>query len=101
VNRGRLDAAKGEYIMNLSEDGAFVQMLKPPRRNERVSIEMNINGRAVHAEAVVLHSHRSGEGLVRDPGMAVRFTTITPEDREAIRKFVHDEVTRGISALQA
>ncbi len=98
VNKVRLDAAKGEYIMNISENGVFVRMLKPPRRIERVSIELNINGRTINADAVVLHSHRSGEGTIRDPGMAVRFTAIAPEDREVIRKFIHDEVTRGIAA---
>jgi CheY-like chemotaxis protein len=98
VNKDLLDAAKGEYIMNISENGMFVRMLKPPRRNERVSIELNINGSAVNTDATVLHSHRSGEGPIRDPGMAVRFTAIAPEDREVIRKFIHDEVTRGIAA---
>jgi CheY-like chemotaxis protein len=98
VNRVLLDDAKGEYIMNISENGVFVRMFKPPRRDERVSIETNINGRIVKAEAVVLYSRRSGEGAIRDPGMALRFTTIAPEDHEVIRKFIHDEVTRGIPA---
>jgi hypothetical protein len=30
--------------------------------------------------------------------MSVRFTVIAPETREIIRKFIHDEVTRGIPA---
>lgn len=98
VNRVLLDYAKGEYIMNISENGMFVRMFKPPRRDERVSIETNINGRDVKADAVVLYSRRSGEGAIRDPGMALRFTTIAPEDHEVIRKFIHDEVTRGIPA---
>lgn len=98
VNKVRLDADKGEYIMNISENGVFVRMFKPPRRDERVSIELNINGCAVNEAAVVLHSHRSGGGPIRDPGMAVRFIAIAPETREVIRKFIHDEVTRGIAA---
>jgi len=98
VNKVLLDAAKGEYIMNLSENGVFVRMFKPPRRDERVSIEMHINGIAVQADAMVLYSRRSGEGPHRDPGMAVRFSTIEPGAREIIRKFIHDEVTRGIPA---
>ncbi len=96
VNKELLDVARGEYIMNISENGVFVRMLKPSRRDDRVTIEMNINGHAVQVDAVVLHSRRSGEGPFRDPGMAVRFTEIAPGDREVIRKFIHDEVTRGI-----
>lgn len=98
VNKILLDVSRGEYVMNISENGLFVRMQKPARRDDRVSIEMNINGRAVKAEAVVLHSRRSGEGAYRDPGMAVRFTEITSADREAIQKFVRGEVTRGIKA---
>ena len=98
VNKVLLDVSRGEYIMNISENGVFVRMLKPPRRDDRVSIEMNINGHAVKADSVVLHSRRSGEGPFRDPGMAVRFNEISPEDREVVRKFIHDEVTRGIPA---
>lgn len=96
VNKVLLDASRGEYIMNMSESGLFVRMQKPARRDERVSIDMNIGGHAVKAEAVVLHSRRAGEGAFRDPGMAVQFTAITEKDREVIRKFIHDEVTRGI-----
>jgi DNA-binding response OmpR family regulator len=98
VNKVQLDASRGEYIMNLSENGVFVRMLKPSRPDEHVSIEMNINGSAVKADAVVLHSRRSGEGQSRDPGMSVRFSAIAAKDREFIRKFIHDEVTRGIPA---
>jgi len=98
VNKILLDAARGEYIMNLSENGMFVRMLKPLRRNDRVSLEMNINGSLVKVEALVLVSRRLGEGPFRDPGMAVRFTSIASEDREVIRRFIHDEVTRGIPA---
>jgi hypothetical protein len=97
VNKVPLDAAKGEYIMNISENGVFVRMFKPLRRNERVSIELNIDGHDLNADAVVLYSRRAGEGPFRDPGMAVRFTVIAPETREIIRKFIHDEVTRGIA----
>jgi len=98
VNNIQLDAAKGEYIMNISENGVFVRMLKPLRRDDRVSIETNISDSAMKIDAVVLHSRRAGEGPFRDPGMAVKFTAIAPEDREVIRKFIHNEVTRGIPA---
>jgi DNA-binding response OmpR family regulator len=98
VNKLLLDTSRGEYIMNLSENGMFVRMLNPLRRHDTVSLEMNINGSPVNVEALVVVSRRSGEGPFRDPGMAVKFIDITPEDREVIRKFIHDEVTRGIPA---
>jgi DNA-binding response OmpR family regulator len=98
VNKVLLDAAQGEHVMNISENGLFVRMQKPPRRNEQVTVELNINTIPIRAEAIVMHSRRAGEGPFREPGMAVRFTEIAPECREAIRGFIHDEVTRGIVA---
>jgi CheY-like chemotaxis protein len=98
VNKVLLDAALGEQVMNISENGLFVRMQKPPRRNEQVTVELNLNNDPIKAEAIVMHSRRAGEGPFREPGMAVRFTEIAPECREAIRKFIHDEVTRGIVA---
>jgi CheY-like chemotaxis protein len=98
VNNIPLDASRGEYIMNISEHGLFVRMLKPARRDDRVLVEMNISGHVVKVHAVVLHSRRAGEGPFRDPGMAVRFAEIAPGNQEIIRKFIHDEVTRGIQA---
>jgi CheY-like chemotaxis protein len=98
VNNIPLDASRGEYIMNISENGLFVRMLKPARRDDRVLVEMNISGHVVKLHAVVLHSRRAGEGPSRDPGMAVRFAEPATGTQEIIRKFIHDEVTRGIQA---
>lgn len=57
---------------------------------------MNINGRVVFADAVVLHSHRPGEGPFMEPGMGLKFIRIAPEDQEFIRQFIREEVSRGI-----
>jgi len=100
VNKILLDAVQGEHVMNISENGLFVRMQKPPRKHEQVTVELNISGAPVRAEAMVMHSRRAGEGAFREPGMAVRFTAIAPECREVIRRFIHDEVTRGIEAEQ-
>ena len=72
-------------------------MFKPPHRNERVAIELNIAGRSITADASVLYRHRSAEAPLREPGMAIKFIRIAPEDRAFIRKFIHDEVTRGLN----
>lgn len=98
VNKVLLDAAQGEYMMNLSENGMFVRMQKPPRRHDQVTVEWRLTGSTVRAEAVVMHSRRAGEGAFREPGMALRFTSVAPADREIIRRFIRDEVTRGIAA---
>lgn len=96
VNKVLLNETKGECVTNLSEHGLFVRMLKPPRRNEQVSLKLNIGPRAIDAEAAVLYSHRSSDGPLREPGMALKFVRLAPNDQEFIRRFIHREVMRGI-----
>jgi hypothetical protein len=62
----------------------------------RLSLLINLNGRLIPVEAVVLHSYRNGEGPYLQAGMAVEFARIDPKDQEAIRKFISDDIMRGI-----
>jgi len=96
VNNIPLDCIEGECASVLSEHGMYVRMLKPYPRNERVSVCLNINGRTIAVVATVLYCHTFGEGPFKEPGMGLKFTTITPGDREYINRFINDEVTRGI-----
>lgn len=97
VNRVPLNDSRGEYVTNLSEQGLFVRMLKPPRRNEQVSLKLSVGSRSIDADAAVLYSHRSGDGPLREPGMSLRFVRIAPDDQEFLRVFIHREVMRGIT----
>jgi hypothetical protein len=58
--------------------------------------EMNINGRVVFADAVVLHSHQPGEGPFTKPGHGTQVHPHSAQDREFIRQFIREEVSRGI-----
>lgn len=97
VNRILLDVQKGEYVTDLSEDGLYVRTLKPLRKGERITISLVVDGRTINADASVLYEHRPSEGLFREPGMAVKFEQIAPDDREHIRKHVHEKMTQGIA----
>lgn len=96
VNNVPLDCIEGECASILSEHGVYVRTLGPYPRDDRLALEMNINGRVVLADAVVLHSHRPGEGPFMEPGMGLKFIRIAPEDQEFIRQFIREEVSRGI-----
>jgi CheY-like chemotaxis protein len=96
VNDIPLDCIEDECATVLSEHGMYIRMVKPYDRNEQVSIEMNLNGRGISIHASVLYSHRYGEGPFKEPGMGLKFIRIAAEDREFIRKFISDEVNRGI-----
>jgi CheY-like chemotaxis protein len=96
VNNVPLDRIEGECASVLSEHGMYVRTLSPYPRDDRLALEMNINGRVVVADAAVLHSHRLGEGPYSGPGMGLKFIRIAPEDQEFIRQFIREEVSRGI-----
>lgn len=59
-------------------------------------IALFINCYRVSAKAVVFYSHTFGEGPYKEPGMGLQFTQIMPQDRESIKIFIKDEITRGI-----
>jgi CheY-like chemotaxis protein len=96
VNNVPLDCVEGECASVLSEHGMYVRTLSPYPRDDRLALEMNINGRVVYTEAAVLHSHRPGEGPFRGPGMGLKFIRMAPGDQEFIRQFIREEVSRGI-----
>lgn len=96
VNSTLLDSRRGECATNLSARGLYVRMRKPYRLNDRLTVTVNIGSRAVTAAAAVLYSRRQDEGLAGEPGMAVKFTTITSEDQAFIASFIRSEVTKGL-----
>lgn len=96
VNKVHYDSSKGEYITDLSEDGLYIRTLRPPARGEKITVQLQIDGRNIAADATVLYVHRPTEGLFREPGMAIHFDRLSNEDRAFIRKYVRDRVTAGI-----
>ncbi len=89
----------GTCLTTLSEQGMYVWTLKPSPVNARIAMQIELMGRTIILEAMVLRSHRYGEGPHGEPGMGVRFEKIAPEDTEFIRQFVDEEVTKGIKPL--
>ncbi len=97
VNNVPLDCIEGECASVLSEHGMYVRTREPHDRNEHVTVEMNINGRVIPAEATVLYSHRYGDGPFSEPGMGLKFLRMAPEDHAFIREFIREDVMREVS----
>lgn len=97
VNNVPLDCIEGECASVLSEHGMYVRTREPQRRNEHVTVEININGRVIPAEATVLYSHRHGDGPFAEPGMGLKFLRMAPEDHAFIREFIREDVMREVS----
>ena len=98
VDRTPLDPARGECATHLSAQGMYIRTFKYHRRGEQIAVQMDITGRTIHADATVLYTRRFDDGPNQEPGMAVKFTRITGEDREFLRNYVRAEMTKGIVA---
>lgn len=96
VNNVTLDTARGECVTHLSVQGMYIRTFKYHPPKEQVALQMTIKDRAISVDGSIIYTRRQDEGPLAEPGMAVKFTRIMAEDREHIRQFVREEMTRGI-----
>lgn len=80
----------------MSEAGMYVRTLKILPIHAPITMQIIVKDRTISLEAVVLHSHGFGEGTFGEPGMGIRFIRIAPEDKELLRQFIGEEVTKGL-----
>jgi CheY-like chemotaxis protein len=100
ANNKPLDCGgEGECATVLSQHGMYVRTLKPSPVSSKLSLQIVIKDRTIAIEAMVLYSHRFGEGPFQEPGMGLKFISIAPEDRDFIRQFIREEVTKGIKPV--
>ena len=92
-----LDCRAGECGIDLSEDGIRVPLDKPYPRNKRVTVQFHMKDRTISAESSVVYCNTGNSGHSVSPGMGLKFTTIAPQDKEFIRKFIRDEVVRDVN----
>jgi two-component system cell cycle response regulator DivK len=96
VNNVPLDCVEGECASVISEHGMYIRTLRPHPPKARLSIKIALNGRTIAADAVVLYSHRFGEGPFGEPGMGIKFARIAPHDQEHLRSYIHSQVSGGV-----
>jgi len=98
VNEVPLDAERGECVTHLSAQGLFIRTFKYHPPDEQISLQLEVRDRQINADARIIYTSRMTEGRFCEPGMAAKFVKISGEDREIIKKYVHDTVTKGIVA---
>ncbi len=97
INDERLDCGgQGECATVLSQHGIYVRMLNPLPVGSKTSLQIIVKERTITIKAVVLYSHRFGEGPFKEPGMGLKFISIASEDQDFIQQFIREEVTKGI-----
>jgi uncharacterized protein (TIGR02266 family) len=89
------------FTTDLSEGGMFVRTRKPVDVNTQLSCRFSLYGQVIQMDTVVLYRNHPGGKLYRDPGMGLQFSRIASKDRELIRRFVRNEITRGIPFAHA
>lgn len=96
INKTALDGSRGECATCLSSQGMYVRTFKYHARDEKLSVQFPLGDQTINADATVLYTLRPDAGPNAEPGMAVKFIRIMAEDREVIKKYVHDRFTRDI-----
>lgn len=97
VNNEPLGCPGGNCLIDLSEQGMHLPVQKQYPLRERIAVQLRIKDRMISAEGSVLYSHASATGRHSEPGIGLKFTSIAPQDRDFIRKFIREEVTRDIN----
>ncbi len=85
-----------EYVSELSENGIFVCTLSPRPVNVVLPVTLMIHSIPVKLKAVVLRTVVMNSGLFEEPGMAMKFTEISPTDLELLRNFIKGQIMRDI-----
>jgi len=87
---GKPDA--GEGVTDISENGMYVRTLRPAKVGTRLFFTLFIDDRPVRIEGIVLYSYSFGEGPLKEPGMGVKFLSLSTEDRVFLRRFIRDHL---------
>lgn len=96
------DSLDNAYTTDLSEGGMYIRTKKPADVRTRLSCQLQVYEQNVRMDAVVLYTkRRASDAAYHEPGMGLQFARIEPKDQELIRRFVRDEITRGIPPAHA
>ena len=91
-------AASSECVTALSENGIYIRTNQSRPVNSMLPITILVPGRRVKARAMVLYCITGASGPLKEPGMGMKFVEISGEDREFIKKFIKDEITRDLAS---
>ena len=92
------DGGDDVHTLDISERGLFLRTAKPAPVHTRLSFRINLNGRIIRAEATVIYTCPPCKGPYHEPGNGLKFTRLSTDDRDLIRKFMRNEITQGNTA---
>ncbi len=87
-----------EFVTALSENGIFIRTFRPRSANSLLPITIFLGNRKIAVRALVLYRVTGNGGSLKEPGMGMKFVEIADRDREFIRAFINDALTRDLGS---
>ncbi len=87
-----------EFVTVISNKGMFVKTLHPRPNGTNHGVSFILNKKIIKVEAQVLYSYGFGEGPSRDPGMGMKFVTISPEDVALIQAYIQENIDQTVAS---
>jgi CheY-like chemotaxis protein len=81
-----------EFVTVISSKGMFIKTLHPRPKGTDHSVSFILNKKIIKVEAQVLYSYGFGEGPSKDPGMGMKFVTISAEDLALIQAYIQENI---------
>jgi CheY-like chemotaxis protein len=85
----------------ISEYGMFYRTLDPRPVASPIRVNIEIKGKHIQIETVVLYIIRFDEGPFKEPGMGMKFVTISRADRDLIASYILERVEEGLTRPMA
>ncbi len=96
INGKAVDGEVGEYAQVLSENGAYIRTGKPYPLRTRLPVQIHLADTRLTIVAEVIYIRKPDNESDPLPGMGLQFVQISPGDQLRIRKFIRDEITKGM-----
>jgi CheY-like chemotaxis protein/Tfp pilus assembly protein PilZ len=87
-------------VSALSENGMFVSMDRPLPYGTVLPFTLHLHetgSDTIAVEGRVLYSHQGGKDQSRQPGIGVKFTLISEQDRTRLRSFLREQLMSGVA----
>jgi len=88
-----------EFVTVISNRGMFVKTLHPRPKGTDHTVSFILNKKIIKVEAQVLYSYGFGEGPAKDPGMGMKFVTISPEDLALVQAYIEENVNPSAASI--
>ncbi len=90
--------ATSECVTALSENGIYIRTFQPKPSKSLLPITIFLADRKISVRATVLYQVTGASGPLKEPGMGMKFVEISDEDREFIRTFIKDHLTKDLAS---